>query len=128
MHNSLATASVGLMILLGLGAARSEPEWTIASPPPGTVALPALASRSIRTDGEQVRVCMQAGARPQSYALISRACWDGAETCTVFVGVPAHDFIRLQEYDAGAPPVVVAVDEICTQPAHAMSTLRLPGS
>ena len=121
MLNLLKITGAGLLLLLGLVAARSEPEWSVASPPPGTVALPAIATLDMPTEGERVNICMQAGTRPQTYSVISRVCRTGAPTCTVFVGVPTHDEIRLQEYDLANPPVVVATDEVCAQPSHPMT-------
>ena len=118
MHNSLVTASAGLMILLGLGAARSEPEWTVASPPPGTVALPVASSRALSADADVLNVCTDAGLRPRAYPVLSRTCWDGAAECTVFVAFPVSDDIRIQEYDARNPPVAVATDDVCTAPVR----------
>ncbi len=113
------TVAIGAMLLLCLSGAAAPQDWTIAAPPPGTVALPALVARDLPTiSGGQVKVCMQAGTRPQTYTLISRGCWNDADTCTAFVGVPSHDDIRLMEYDASNPPVVVTTDDICTVPGR----------
>jgi|GEM_PF-7070412 len=118
MPKTVKALGAGLLLMLSLAGARSAPEWTVASPPPGTVALPAIATPDLLTDGEQVKVCVQAGMRPRTYPVISRQCWAGAPTCTVFVGFPREDVIRLQEYDLANPPVVVATDDVCTQPSH----------
>ena len=121
MANTIKTLSVGLVLMLGLSGARAVEDWTVASPPPGTVALPAIATPDLPIAGERVKVCMQAGARPQTYPFISRVCRDGAPTCTVFIGVPRHDDIRLQDYDLANPPLVVTTDDVCAQPSHPMN-------
>ncbi|MDQ8028108.1 MAG: hypothetical protein REJ23_05240 [Brevundimonas sp.] len=112
------TLALGAVLLCSLSGARGVEEPSIWAPPPGTVAIPAIVARDLPTPGDQVKVCMQAGVRPQTYPLIGRGCRDGAQTCTVFVGVHSHDHVRLQEYDAANPPVVVATDDICTQPSR----------
>lgn len=118
MRTPFKAVAAGAILMLGLTGARSIEGWTVASPPPGTVALPAIATPDMQIEGAQVKVCMQAGAPPQTYPFISRVCRPDAPTCTVFVGVPRHDGIRLQEYDLANPPLVVATDDICTQPSH----------
>lgn len=118
MSNIIKALGAGLALILTLTGARAIDGWTVASPPPGTVALPAIATPEMQIDGAQVKVCMQAGARPQTYPFISRVCRPDAPTCTIFVGIPRHDDIRLQEYDLANPPLVVATDDICTQPSH----------
>lgn len=122
MPNTVQIVGAGLLVLLCAGGSRSAQEWTIASPPPGTVALPAIALPEAPMDADRVKVCIQAGIPPRTYPLISsRSCRANAPTCTVFVAVPAHDTIRLQEYDLGNPPLVVATDDVCTQPSRPMT-------
>ncbi len=101
-----------------LSEATRDQSWPFSPPPAGTVAIPVVASKTLSSTPDRLLVCSYEGAQPQSYPVLSRTCRDSADYCTVFVAIPATDHIRLLEYDAGNPPVAVASDEPCAQPAH----------
>lgn len=97
-------------------AAASALNWPSSRAPEGTVAIPVLSHRSSPTGAKTLQVCMTAGERPQIYQVLSEVCWAGADHCTVFVAIPARDYVRLREFDVANPPVVSATNEVCESP------------
>ena len=114
----LAVGAGGLAGLMGFRSADDPLSWPEAPPPAGTTPIPVLSLSPTPLAVKEVKVCTADREPPRSYPVLSESCWRGDEHCTLFIAMPTHDYIRIQEYDAANPPVVVHSDDVCTRPAH----------
>lgn len=93
-----------------------QSSWPHVPAPEGTAVIPVRVSKAFPEDATHLKVCTYAGGRPQTWQVLTRGCYHGADYCTVFVAAPLHDVMAFIDYDVGNPPVAVASDDVCTEP------------
>jgi hypothetical protein len=96
--------------------AGGQSQWPHVPAPEGTVAVPVRVSKALPADATDLKVCLQAGGRTRTWQVLTRACSDRADYCTVFVAVPVREDMAFIIYDVGKPPFAVAEDDACGEP------------
>lgn len=112
---ALSVAMLGMTAAASVVAGAPQDERPSALTTGEMTPLPVLVSAALPT-GDQAWVCLYAGGRPRSFAVLSRSCHGGEETCTVFVAAPRADDMLWHEYNVANPPMVVTSDAICDAP------------